>query len=67
MIKFKAIKFKMSGSYYYSGIISAGDLVNHHEVDYWSKSNPKGYQRALGKSRSKKFSEYLKNHQGMLH
>lgn len=67
MIKIKAIKFNMSGNNYYLGIINAGDLVKQHEVDYWSKSNPQGYQRALGKSRSKKFSDYLKNHNGILH
>lgn len=67
MTKIKAIKFNMSGTDYYLGIINAQDLVNQHEVDYWSKSNPQGYQRALGKSRSKKFSDYLKNHKGILH
>jgi DGQHR domain-containing protein len=67
MTKIKAIKFKMSGSDYYLGLINAGDLVKNYEVDYWSKSNPKGYQRSLSKSRSKKFSDYLKNHEGILH
>jgi DGQHR domain-containing protein len=67
MTKIKAIKFKMSGSDYYLGVISAGDLVKNYEVDYWSKSNPQGYQRSLGKSRSKKFSDYLKIHNGILH
>jgi DGQHR domain-containing protein len=50
------------GIEFFSGVITAGQLVDHYKVDRWNRStNPSGYQRAEDERKMEEFKEYLLN------
>lgn len=50
------------GSAFYTGVITAGTLVDNYRVDRWDeRTNPNGYQRGVDEKKVAEFKEYLLN------
>jgi len=59
MMKVEAYKISQKGKDLYVTVLKAKDLIDHSDIDRWSKDRQEGYQRALADARVQRATKYL--------
>jgi DGQHR domain-containing protein len=64
-MKMKVLRIEQKGCPLYTGVLPAKVLLYTADVDIWSLSNPKGYQRPLVPARVRLAANYLEGEEGV--